>query len=222
MKRKSPVRTAAPSRRTALVALAALPLAACTIVPGANGPPPRLFVLSPKSTFPPDLPRTEWQLGVDVPVASAALNTARIAVRQQPLSIEYYEQANWIDTAPHMVQMLIIESFENSGKVPAVAQSSAALREDFSILSELRQFRAEYHGPDSPPTVHVQLNAKLVQMPQRIIVGSTRIERRIAAPGMRLEDVVLGFDDALGKVLRELVIWTLKTLPPGPSGSANG
>ncbi len=48
-------------------------------------------------------------------------------------------------------------------------------------------------------------------MPQRAIIGSQRFTRRIAAKADSLEDIVAAFDDALGKVLKELVTWTLKS-----------
>ncbi len=57
----------------------------------------------------------------------------------------------------------------------------------------------------------MRLNAKLVQMPQRTIIGSQRFTRRIKAKADTLEDIVAAFDDALGKVLKELVTWTLKS-----------
>lgn len=203
------------TRRALCAALLCLPFAACTVLPGADGPPPRLFVLSPKSTYDPNMPRTEWQIGIEVPLAEAGLNTARIALRHSPLSLDYFERANWIDSAPRMVQTLIVESFENSGKTFAVARASVGLRSDFVVVSELREFQAEYEGTPNP-TVRVRLNIKLVKMPQRVIVGAINVERQAPAAGGRLEDVVLAFDDALGKVLRQTVDWTLRTLPPKP------
>ena len=37
-----------------------------------------------------------------------------------------------------------------------------------------------------------------------------------------MEDVVLAFDDALGKVLRQIVDWSLRTLPPPTAKSESG
>jgi cholesterol transport system auxiliary component len=94
----------------------------------------------------------------------------------------------------------------------AVARSSVGLRADYSLLSDLREFQAEYNGSDAP-AVRVRLNFKLIRMPQRVIVGTTNIERSVKAAGTRLEDIVLAYDDALGKVLRRMVEWTLQSLP---------
>ena len=189
-------------------------LSACTgnILPGANNDPPQLYVLTPKSTYPKNLPRVDWQLTIEVPVAEAGLNNARIALRQSPISLEYYARANWIDTAPIMVQTLLVESFENSGKIVSVGRQSVTLRPDFSLLTELREFQAEYFE-SGLPNVRVRLNAKLVKMPQRTIVGARTFESVERAKGTDLPSVVGTFDVALGKVLKRLVVWTLNTAP---------
>ena len=103
--------------RTALtLPLAALATACELAVPG-QGPPPVLYRLTPKSTFSEDLPRVDWQLILEVPVADAGLNTTRVALLQTPTQLEYYARSSWTDRAPLMVQTLMIESFENSGRI---------------------------------------------------------------------------------------------------------
>ena len=196
-------------------------LGSCTgnLLPGANNDPPQLYVLTPKSTYPKDLPSAEWQLTIDVPVAEAGLNNARIALRQSPISLEYYARANWIDTAPIMVQTLLVESFENSGKIVSVGRQSVTLRPDFSLLTELREFQAEYFEAGLP-NVRVRLNVKLVKMPQRTIIGARTFESVERAKGTALPSVVSAFDVALGKVLKRIVVWTLQTAPPKRDVSA--
>lgn len=198
----------------------ALPLGCDTPIFPGTSTPPRLFVLTPKSTYPQDLPAVDWQLTVDVPIAQAGLNTQRIAVRRNPVSLEYWARANWIDTAPIMVQTLLVESFENSGRIVSVGRQSIALRPDYVLITELREFQAEYFD-DGPPQVRVRLNAKLVQMPERVIIGATTAERlaraRVGRGRSELHAVVDAFDEALGKVLKQVVIWTLQT--PGRRGA---
>lgn len=205
--------------RLLLWAVLAAPMAACSL-PGANREPPRLFVLSPKSTFNPDLPKVDWQLTVDVPIAEAGLNNSRIALKHNALSLEYYARSAWTDTAPLMVQTLIVESFENTGRIVAVGRQSIVLRGDYQLITELREFQAEYGDGAAPPTVRVRINAKLVRMPQRVIVASHTVESLQPASNGSLEAVVDAFDEALGKVLKRLVDWCLTSVPPQrPSAS---
>lgn len=198
-----------PARRQVLAGIAgfaALTLAGCPSLPG-QGPPPRLFTLSPKSTFTAALPRVDWQLVIEVPVAAAGLDTTRVALYRQALELEYYARANWTDRAPVMVQSLLVESFENSGRIVAVGRESLGLRADYVLKLEMREFQAEYLG--DVPSAHIRLNAKLVAMPERSIVAAERFDISVPAGADSMESVVAAFDLALGKVLRDIVGWTL-------------
>ena len=198
--------------RLALIAAVATSIAACGL-PGADRAPPRLFVLSQKSTYSPDLPKVEWQLAIDTPIAEAGLSSSRIALRHSALSVEYFARAAWTDTAPSMVQTLLVESFENTGKIVAVGRQSIALRGDYVLVTELREFQAEYDGKPAPE-VRVRLNAKLIRMPHRVIVANHTGESVLPAENGSLEAVVTAFDDALGKVLKRTVEWCLTAVPP--------
>jgi len=177
-------------------------------------PAPDLFVLTPKSTFSPDLPTVDWQLTVELPLADAGINTSRIAIRTGAVSIDYYEGANWIDTAPRMVQTLLVESFENSKHIVGVGRQSAALRADYTLLLDLREFQAEFKNGDARPEAHVRLNAKLVRLPQRVIVAAKTADFSTRAQDGRMGAVVRAFDDSLGRALKTIVEWTLTAVPP--------
>ncbi|MGF1608027.1 MAG: ABC-type transport auxiliary lipoprotein family protein [Kiloniellales bacterium] len=199
-------------RRGLLRSLVAWPalgvLGACTgLVPGQT-PPPVLYGLTPKSTFRDDLPPVDWQLIIEAPVANAGLNTTRIALQHDPMRLEYYARSSWTDRAPLMIQTLIVESFENSGKIISVGRESVGLRADFVLKSELREFQAEYyHG--GLPKVRARINLKLVRMPHREIIGSQSFEAVIEASANNLDAIVIAFDEALGKVMRRVVEWTI-------------
>lgn len=201
------------------LAVALMASAGCSsIIPGADRDPPVLYDLSPKSTFAPNLPKVDWQLIVEVPIAAAGLSSSRIALKRHVLRLEYYAKTSWTDLAPRMVQTLIVESFENSGKIVSVGRESAGLRSDFVLKTELREFQADYTGgakkkgaKGSGPRVRVRLNAKLVLMPQRTIIAGVTIERFITAKSNSMSAIIMAYDYALGKTLKRLVAWTLRT-----------
>lgn len=206
-------------RWSAALLCAALSLGGCQL-PG-GGEPSSLFSLSPKTTFRENLPRVEWQLIVEPPVAAAGLSTSRIALRHSPVTLEYYANANWTDVAPLMVQTLLIESFENTGKIVGVSRESTSLRADFLLKTELREFQAEYDG-GGPPLARVRINAKLVRMSDRAIIASHTVERSERAAAGDLSSIAMAFDEALGHVMRRIVEWTLTapgTNAPGTRGS---
>lgn len=202
------------TRRSVLRWSAAAPLislaAGCDLPVPGRGPPPDMYRLTPKSRFPDQLPTADWQLILESPIANAGLNTTRVALQRDPTRLEYYARSSWTDLAPLMVQTLMVESFENSGRIVSVGREAIGLRADFVLKSELREFQAEYFDTDLP-RIRVAINAKLVKMPRRAIVGSQSFERYSEAGADAMPEIIAAFDDALGKVLKELVAWTLVT-----------
>jgi cholesterol transport system auxiliary component len=91
------------------------------------------------------------------------------------------------------------------------------LRSDYTLITDLREFQAEYEGSAGPPNVRVRLNAKLVKMPDRVIVGAMNSEYVERAKGTDLPAIVGAFDEALGKSLKRIVEWTLRTMPERPA-----
>ena len=61
----------------------------------------------------------------------------------EPTRFDYYALANWTDRAPLMVQGLVVESFENSGRIVAVGREAVGLKPDFVLKIEIREFQAE-------------------------------------------------------------------------------
>lgn len=194
---------------------AAILLGGCQL-PG-GGEPTNLFTLTPKNSFSGTLPRVDWQLIVEAPIAAAGLSTSRIALQRSPVTLEYYANANWTDVAPLMIQTLLIESFENTGKIVGVSRESTSLRSDYLLKTELREFQAEYDG-GGPPLARVRINAKLVRMSDRAIIASHTVERSERAAGGDLPSIAMAFDEALGHVMRRIVEWTLTA--PEKSGPA--
>ena len=143
-------------------------------------------------------------------MADAGLSTTRVALQKTPTQLEYYARSSWTDRAPLMVQTLMIESFENSNRIVAVGRDSVGLRADFILKSELRELQAEYFR-DVLPSVRVAINAKLVKMPRRTIIGSESFETIAPAKADTMSDIISAYDEALGGVLKDLVEWTLTT-----------
>ena len=189
--------------------IAVLLLAGCSL-PGFS-PPPQLFTLTPKNTFVEGLPVVTDQILIETPVAAAGLDTGRIALSRSATTLDYFAEVSWTDRAPAMVQTLMVESFENSSRVVSVGRDTIGLRADYVLKSELREFQAEYAGANDQgaPQIHVRINAKLVAMPRRTIEAGKTFEALEPARSAAFQDIIAAYDEALGKVLRRLVEWSL-------------
>jgi len=192
------------SRRHVLLAGGAI-LGGCNVIPKVNEPIP-LYTLSAVSEFGQSLPKVEWQLVVGTPVASADLDTTRIALTRSPGVVEYFAKGAWADNAPILLQGKLIESFEASNAV-SVGRDAVGLRPDYVLQSDLRDFQAEYSGDAA--TAHLRLSAKLVRMPDRRIVANIQTAQKVAAAGNSLPQIVDAFDRAAGQAFEEVVVKVL-------------
>ena len=200
------------SLRAAAALAAAFAASACQgLIPGASRDPPRLYELTPKSTFDPSLPRVRSQLVVESPESASGLQTSRIAVKQRPTTLDYYARSEWTDLAPRLVQTKLIESFENSGKIVSVGREGSGLRSDYILKSELRHFEAQLYETERP-LIRVVVNVKLVKMPAREIVANRSFERTEKVAAADIDKLVEGFDEALGGVLKRIVEWSIREM----------
>jgi cholesterol transport system auxiliary component len=196
-------------RRTFLFALPA-GLAACS-GPLGGGSPPQRYTLSPVKEFPPGLPKTNAQLLIEAPSAPGGLDSERIALMKSAISVDYFAGAAWTDRAPLLVQSLLVESFENTGRIAAIDRESLALRADYVLESDLRDFTAVYVGSEAP-TVRVRMGLKLVRLPEKQIVGLHPASGDAPAKQNSVPAVVEAFNTALHQAIGDAVAWTLAAM----------
>ena len=181
-------------------------LAGCGVIPQVNNPVP-LYTLSSVTEFHRALPKVKWQLVVGTPVASADLDTTRIALTRSPGVIEYFAKGAWADNAPVLLQGKLIESFEASNAIVSVGRDAVGLRPDYVLQSDLRDFQAELGA--GAPVAHLRLAAKLVRMPDRRIVANILTEHKVTAEGDSLAEIVRAFDRAASEAFEDVVVRVL-------------
>jgi cholesterol transport system auxiliary component len=188
-----------------------LPLSGCSLLfpPSA----PQLYRLTLRADGPTPGPLVRRQLVIAVPVAPEGLDTDRIALTRNQTMLDYFAGSAWTDRAPLLVQALIIEAFQNSGRIVAVGRDSSDLNPDYLLQTELRDLQARYGGSSGePPTVVVRVVAELVKMPDRKIIASMLASRQAPAARNDVDSIVEAFDSAVGAVLSQIVGWTLRAM----------
>jgi cholesterol transport system auxiliary component len=205
--------TSATSRRLVLTGGLALSLSACggNLI-GPSSPAPDLYVLHPDFGALPDTPSIRQQLVVAVPTASEVLDTERIALERAPNTMDYYAHSQWIDRLPLLLQSLLVEAFEKSGRIPGVGREAAGIHADVVLETEVRHFEAYYAVSDTPPEIRATLVAKLVSAVQREVMGSTEVTRSVRATGNDMPHITAAFAAAATDSLKEIVRTTLAAL----------
>ena len=174
---------------------------------GAPKAAPVIYDLTAPRAFPPPKQAAKSQLIVAEPTALVAFDSQRIIV--DPGTGEMPENAQWSDTIPKVLQEKIIQSFEASNYVGAVARPIEGLAADYQLLLDLRSFRLM--GPSTAPQAPVEFAAKIVGDGGRI-VGSRIFEAVVPAKDVSAAGAAAALDEAFGRTATDLVEWTAGVL----------
>jgi cholesterol transport system auxiliary component len=147
-----------------------------------------------------------WQLVIDEPAAAAALAGNRIALTPGDGSWGVMRGARWDDSAPRLVQTLLLRAFEDSKRIVGVGRGGASVRGDYLLLTELRGFHVERGGAD---TAKVSIGAKLVHFKSNQVLAAQVFDASAAIDASGIAAVVAAFQSATNQTLPQIVDWTL-------------
>jgi phospholipid/cholesterol/gamma-HCH transport system substrate-binding protein len=162
------------------------------------------YDLTAPRDFPPPSKPAAGQLTIGEPSGVLMLDTQKILVRPKAPDDPSFEAARWSDTLGKLIQAKILQSFENSHYLGAVARPFEGINSDYQLLIEIRSFQVTT-APE--PVAVVELSAKLVGEGGRIKVS--RVFR--STQPTKITDAAAAaaaLNEAFGKVAREIVIWT--------------
>lgn len=195
-------------RRLAPVLVLALPLAACSSLLNVQRTP--FTIYSPKLAVATDATpaaRVDWQLAIETPLASDALDTARIVVMPSPGTIEVYPGARWSDSAPALLRNLIVQGFENSQRIVGVGSSASGLRADYALALELRDFQLEMNPA---PHAQLRLQVRLLDYTSNRVLAAHAFSAEAPAQGSDAAAAFAAFEAALNQLVPQLVDWSLR------------
>jgi cholesterol transport system auxiliary component len=208
-------------RRIFLIGAAALSLSAC----GGNllGPPDAgaIYPVRPTFTAPASGMPVNWSLAILRPTVPGGLDSDRIALLQPDGSMDYYAKASLPDRAPNIIQSALLEGFESSQRIAAVAREQDALHADYNLVVEVKDFEAKYATPDGIPQAVVVMSAKLVTFHGRRIVATFIASQSVSATANSAGAAAQALSQALGNGVTQIVGWALAA-PPPPVADADG
>jgi phospholipid/cholesterol/gamma-HCH transport system substrate-binding protein len=158
--------------------------------------------------FPPPGKPSQAQLTVAEPTGVLMLDTQKILVRPRAPDDPSFEAARWSDTLGKLIQAKILQSFENSHYLGAVARPFESLNSDYQLLIEIRAFQVTT-APE--PTAVVELSAKLLGEGGRI--KASRVFRGTAPA--KISDAAAAaaaLNAAFGTVAKDIVIWAAEAI----------
>lgn len=188
--------------------LLALPLAACSSLLNVQRTP--FTIYSPKLVAPAQAAAAApvaWQLAVETPLASDALDTVRIVVMPRPGVIEVYPGARWSDSAPALLRNLVVQGFENSNRITGVGSSASGLRADYALGITLHDFQLEMDGGAHAV---IRLQARLLDYTTNRVLAAQAFGVETPAGGSDAAAAFAAFDAALNRLVPQLVDWTVR------------
>jgi len=150
-----------------------------------------------------------WQLSIDTPLASDAIDSTRMLVMPSPGALETYKGGRWADTAPLLLRALLIEAFQHSNRIAGVGALTSGMHGDFLLAIDLYDFETQYTG--GSPRATIRLNAKLIDQSLNRVTAARMFEGGAPVSGTTAADASVAFEQALGEMLPQIVAWSLES-----------
>lgn len=197
----------AEMRRLLPALMGLLLVGACASLTGTKAP---FTVYSPRYEAPSNAAQgkpVDWQLSIDTPLASDALDTSRMLVMPTPGALETYKGGRWADTPPMVLRGLLIEAFQDTGRIAGVGAVTSGLHADYLMTIDLYDFEVQYR--DGAPHAVIRLNAKLGDAAINRVRAAKTFEADEPVAGSTAGDAAAAFDRALDALLADIVRWTI-------------
>lgn len=119
----------------------------------------------------------------------------------------YIADARWVAPAEVLFDEAVSNAFESQpGRVRLVGRGGPN-RADVALRLDVRDFETRY-GEGAAPVVHVRIRAVLVRGQDHAQAVEQIFEAQAPADQNRVTAIVAAYNQALGKVLGEVVAWT--------------
>jgi cholesterol transport system auxiliary component len=208
----------AHTRRSALIAVAALLTGGCSGLIPKPVPPPSVFSLDGaleaapapvgKATVEPG-PGPVATLIVAVPHAAAGFDTRRILYQRRAHQLEYFSQAEWVDTPTNMLAPLIVAAVEASGAFRTVVAAPSAAAGELRLDTEILRLQQDFLV--SPSRVRFTLRAAVVDSATRRVLAVREFDATVASTSEDAYGGVVAAHRAVRQVLVELAVYCAAT-----------
>ncbi|RFC64488.1 ABC transporter [Fulvimarina endophytica] len=149
---------------------------------------------------------TRAQLLIPEPTAIKTIDSERIVVKPTPYTVEYLGGSQWSDRLPRMVQLRLLQAYENTGQIGAVGVPGQGLAIDYQMLLEIRRFEIEVV---TGRQAVVEISVKALD-DRSGVVRRTRIFRSVEpVVGEGNSAFVSALDRAFDRMAAEIVAWTI-------------
>lgn len=182
--------------------LAALVLAAGTLLAGCGGSTPTTFDLSAPSGF-GRVGGSRAVMVVAEPTTVQALDSDRVIVRDSSGALSFVGGAQWADRIPALVQARLIQTFENASRIGSVSAPGQRIQPDVQLNTDIRSFNID----SASGMAVVEITARIVGDRTGQIQRARLFSARVPAGSVDGPGATQALNRALSQVLIEIVRW---------------
>ncbi|UIJ73501.1 ABC-type transport auxiliary lipoprotein family protein [Aurantimonas sp. HBX-1] len=187
--------------RSVLLAFLAVALSSCL-----SAPPPDTFEISAPAIVQNVAGTSRAQILIPEPTAIKTLDSEKIVVKPTPYSVEYLAGSQWSDRLPRMVQLRLLQAFENTGRIGAVGVPGQGLAIDYQMVMEVRKFEIDAVGP---ARAVIEISVKALNDRNGSVLRTKVFAVEVPVAGTTNTDYVAALDRAYEQISDEIVRWTL-------------
>lgn len=190
--------------RLATLAFAALAVSGCASL----SQPPRTFDLAAPRSPAETRSASRSQILISEPTAVKTLDSQQIAILPTPLTVEYVAESQWSDRLPRLVQLRLLQAFQNTGRIGAVGVPGQGLAIDYQIVTEIRRFEISLETSSAV----VEISVKALNDRNGVVRASQTFTSSVPLQAGGNEAYVLALNAAFARVSDDIVAWTLRLL----------
>jgi phospholipid/cholesterol/gamma-HCH transport system substrate-binding protein len=169
--------------------------------------PKTIYDLSIPSDFAAPKKPLKEQLVMPTPTAILLLNTQRFLLEPNK-ELPGFANAQWADSIPAMLQVKLIQSFENYDVAHAPLRPTDTPGTNSQLLVDVRSFQI---NTGAELTAEIGFSARILNKDGQV-VASHLFQQRKTLDRPDPASAVAAFDDAFGSIATDLITWTANTL----------
>ncbi|WP_298819380.1 ABC-type transport auxiliary lipoprotein family protein [uncultured Roseibium sp.] len=149
------------------------------------------------------------QVLVASPRALKALDSSYIAVVDKGPIYSYFPNSAWADTLPNVVQLKLVETLQNTGRLRGVGLPGDGLLIDYQLQTEIRAFELRVEGANRGV---VEISARVVNDRNGRTVATKVFRAETPSGSTSVDKAVEAMNTSADRVFAEMAAWTLRNV----------
>lgn len=179
-------------------------IASCAPSLVSKEPQSNLYILNPVAFEDPKIV-SNAAIEVVSPDLPKALESERIALIKDGQELDYYATIRWAGRLDGVFQEALTQSFEARFDKIDVGLRTANPNPNYRLITQIRDFQAEYNNGDVNPMINVSAVFTLLSLPEQEVMMRVRVSEKLSVEENRGIVIAKGFEDLSHRAMRHAI-----------------